>query len=297
MKKWLLPLAGLVAILLFVIPGTAGAAGSEELIRMDHTTTACDWCIEIRKQAEGPDSRTVAAGSDVDWEIQVTNIGDHFASDVTVSDPLEPNCDLLIGTLAAGASVTYTCTTSNVLAGFTNIATVTTSDDGGREDSDPSTVVIQADYCESKLKPSVLTMELVGGGADDSNHSQDSGKVNVSGSDVLAGPVYIIATDKDDPYNRKAHIWFQGTANIGETFEVSAIGVNKDDKLKGNTLIFIYDADPSLGGTLIQSIEFHTSCSQTLNSGDQFGAVELVDFVGVQRANRHEQREHPRRRR
>ena len=30
---------------------------------------------------------------------------------------------------------------------------------------------------------------------------------------------------------------------------------------------------------VLQSIKFHTSCSQPLTIGDQFGAIELVAFV------------------
>ena len=37
----------------------------------------------------------------------------------------------------------------------------------------------------------------------------------------------------------------------------------------------IYDAS----GNLLQAVEFHTSCSQPLVKGDQFGSVELVDLT------------------
>ena len=43
-------------------------------------------------------------------------------SNVTVTDALAPDCDFAVGTLAAGASTTYVCTVTNVLADLTNTA-------------------------------------------------------------------------------------------------------------------------------------------------------------------------------
>jgi len=99
--------------------------------------------IDIRKQAEGPDTRNVPAGSDVTFEIVVTNTGDVDLSDVEVSDAEAPGCARLIGDLAAGDSYTYTCTVENVTEGFTNIAEASGHHDGIEvEDEDPSTVEI-----------------------------------------------------------------------------------------------------------------------------------------------------------
>ena len=39
-----------------------------------------------------------------------------------MGDPLSPACNRTIGTLAAGAAVTYTCTLRNVKASFDNVA-------------------------------------------------------------------------------------------------------------------------------------------------------------------------------
>lgn len=68
--------------------------------------------IDIRKQIEGPDSRTFAPGSTVTFEIAVTNTGNLDLTNVQVSDPTLPACDRTIGALAAGATVTYNCTTT-----------------------------------------------------------------------------------------------------------------------------------------------------------------------------------------
>jgi uncharacterized repeat protein (TIGR01451 family) len=70
--------------------------------------------IDIRKQAEGTDSRTFAAGATVAFKIKVTNNGQVPLTGVEVRDPLLPVCDLTIGDLAVGASRLYSCSTTLV---------------------------------------------------------------------------------------------------------------------------------------------------------------------------------------
>ena len=81
--------------------------------------------------AKMPDSQTVLTGADVTFQIAITNTGDVTLTNVTVSDPLAPACDRSIGTLAAGASTSYSCTVQNVTASFTNTATVTATPPAG----------------------------------------------------------------------------------------------------------------------------------------------------------------------
>ena len=71
--------------------------------------------IDIRKQAEGADSRTFNPGDTVEFEIVVTNIGEFDLTNVVVDDPITPSCDRVIGNLAIGESFSYTC--SMVLEG------------------------------------------------------------------------------------------------------------------------------------------------------------------------------------
>jgi uncharacterized repeat protein (TIGR01451 family) len=104
--------------------------------------------IDIRKQEEGPDSRTFPSGSDVPFEIVVTNTGDEDLVNVVVTDVLVPDCDRVIGDLAAGEVVAYTCTAPNVITSFTNEACVTGERDGVQVgDCDPSSVIIEAVGC------------------------------------------------------------------------------------------------------------------------------------------------------
>jgi hypothetical protein len=67
--------------------------------------------IDIRKQAEGPDSRTFKSGSTVWFQIQVTNNGQVPLTGVAVTDPLLSACDRTFGNLAVGASRSYSCST------------------------------------------------------------------------------------------------------------------------------------------------------------------------------------------
>ena len=81
----------------------------EDDIGNDFVENAFQPSIDIRKQAEGYDVRTFASGDTVEFEIQVTNTGLVDLNNVVVSDPQLPACDKTIGFLAAGDSVTYTC--------------------------------------------------------------------------------------------------------------------------------------------------------------------------------------------
>ena len=81
-----------------------------------------DPAISITKTAATP---TVASGGFVTFSITVVNSGDSTLTNVTVADPLTGSCARVIGTLTAGASVTYPCTTDALTASFTNVATVT----------------------------------------------------------------------------------------------------------------------------------------------------------------------------
>jgi len=98
--------------------------------------------IDIREQEEGPDSRTIISGSDVTFEIQVTNTGAIDLSNVVVTDGPTPQCNNNIGFLGIGQSITYGCTVPNVTLGFENEACVAAESSEGIQvaNCDPSTV-------------------------------------------------------------------------------------------------------------------------------------------------------------
>jgi uncharacterized repeat protein (TIGR01451 family) len=72
-----------------------------------------------------PATQDVVSGGNADFTITVTNTGDVDLDSVTVSDPLVPACDSVIGTLAVGAANSYDCTDAGVAASYTNVVTVT----------------------------------------------------------------------------------------------------------------------------------------------------------------------------
>jgi uncharacterized repeat protein (TIGR01451 family) len=80
--------------------------------------------LKTSTTATGANKTTVTYG-DAHFTIKVTNTGDVALHSVTVSDPLSPNCNKGLGTLAPHASKSYNCTKSTVTSNFTNVATAT----------------------------------------------------------------------------------------------------------------------------------------------------------------------------
>jgi uncharacterized repeat protein (TIGR01451 family) len=111
---------------------------------------------------KNPKSQTVTRGGTATFTITVTNTGDVTLTNVTVSDPLSPNCNRTIGTLAPGASTSYTCTRANVTANFTNVA-VASGTAGGTtvtaQDTAPVTAKAAAlqPKTVTKVKPKVVS--------------------------------------------------------------------------------------------------------------------------------------------
>jgi uncharacterized repeat protein (TIGR01451 family) len=81
-----------------------------------------DPSIDIVKS---PKSQSLGVGGTAHFKITVTNTGAVTLTDVTVTDPLSPDCNRNLGTLAVGASKHYTCSKANVTEAFRNVATVT----------------------------------------------------------------------------------------------------------------------------------------------------------------------------
>lgn len=78
--------------------------------------------IDISKT---PATQDVVMGGNAYFTITVTNTGNVDLDAVDVSDPLVPDCDNTIGTLAVSTTVAYGCTDVGVVISYTNVATVT----------------------------------------------------------------------------------------------------------------------------------------------------------------------------
>ncbi|MEW6427155.1 MAG: SdrD B-like domain-containing protein, partial [Thermodesulfobacteriota bacterium] len=264
--------------------GAAGMTGcytlaaGETNLTVDAGFSKLAAAIDIRKQAEGPDSRTVSSGSDVTFEIVVTNTGDAPLSGVEVTDELVPSCAMVIGDLAAGASTSYTCTATNVTAGFTNIATVTGSHNGiSYTDNDPSTVVIATPAIEVKKYVSVD-----GGStwrdADDISDCADAPQVEAcdGGGSASCGQCDGKVSDLTLAYhgttattvkisNKDGYVLYSGTVQPEGLIALSLA----DASGRLTPAIKLY-----VGGLFHTSI--HTSCSQPIGPGLVAGNFEVV---------------------
>ena len=128
------------------------------------------------------------------------------------------------------------------------------------------------DCCDLGGKPYIITATYTGESCASTSHTQDPDKVQCDGNPNFDDSVYILATEKEDGSGK---IWFSGTVGLNETFDISAANANQS-KLKSKTFVRIYSAQ---NGSLLQFIEFHTSCSQPLAVGNQFGAVRLENIL------------------
>jgi len=117
---------------------------------------------------KNPKSQTVAVGGTATFSITVTNVGNTVLTDVNVVDPLTPSCNRTkadipaLASMAPGATVTYTCTKTNVRASFDNVATATGTPPSGpnvtASDTAPvKTKALTPKKVVKKKKPKVIS--------------------------------------------------------------------------------------------------------------------------------------------
>jgi uncharacterized repeat protein (TIGR01451 family) len=105
-----------------------------------------------------PKSQTVTVGKTATFKITVTNTGDVALTNVTITDALSPNCNRTIGTLAPGASTSYTCTRPDVRSSFNNVAVVTgTAGDKTVTAQDTAPVTAKKAFVPPKVVPKVVS--------------------------------------------------------------------------------------------------------------------------------------------
>ena len=132
----------------------------------------------------------------------------------------------------------------------------------------------EGSFCVDAAKPQVLTMRYTGEDCSASDHSQDPSKVSCDGDPMFEPVVRIRASDKSNPNHGHASVWFDGTVELDSTFDIDATNAG-ETKLKANTWVHVFDAND----VLLQTIRFHTSCSQPLYPDDQFGSLVLIEFI------------------
>jgi hypothetical protein len=146
-------------------------------------------------------------------------------------------------------------------------------DDGHADDGHADDPGALQDDCDLG-KPRQLVFRYVGSGCDEMDHAQDDEKAVCVGDAALPGMVYIVSSDSEEPDDDGANVWYEGIVAIDDqlTLDVATAG---QSKFKSRTFVYVMD----LTGEVLQSIEFHTSCSQPLREGDQFGSIVLEDFI------------------
>ncbi len=75
-----------------------------------------------------PDLQLVQPGGTAVFTFTLVNTGNVALNPITITDPSAAGCErTTVGTLAVSATTSYTCTETNVTAGFTNVATATST--------------------------------------------------------------------------------------------------------------------------------------------------------------------------
>ncbi len=125
-------------------------------------------------------------------------------------------------------------------------------------------------------RPRVLVMRYTGDGPDATTHSQDPVHVSVTGDPNDRAVVRIVAASRADVSDSKTEIYFDGEVALGDLFAIDAADAGAT-KLSAGMFLFIHDPATN---ELLQMVTFHTSCSQQMVLGDQFGAAELTGYLG-----------------
>jgi hypothetical protein len=119
--------------------------------------------------------------------------------------------------------------------------------------------------CAPKTHLKTLQFKYTGASCAASNNPQ-SGKATCSGDPAGAEPVRIIVTSKDGKTTYYDSL--VDSVDLGETFTAAAPA---GKSFAADTVVRIYK-----GGTLLQTLGIHTSCSQPIAVGNKFGSLELT---------------------
>jgi hypothetical protein len=218
-------------------------------------------------------------GTDVTYFYEVTNLGDPL-TEVTLDDdqfgPIAGPFDLATGeTQSFEKTVPITETTINIAT-----ASGTLADDSICEAEDTVEVTVEEppeppEACiKDVTKVAGITFMYTNEGCAGSDNDQSGGKsaatCEPAGSTSGPGdPVVVTASDKD---GKNVYDVDPTTVTAGESFTVT----NGGDKFKADSKFTLTASD----GTE-EVDKFHTSCSQPLAVGDQFGSLLVEGLVLV----------------
>ena len=144
------------------------------------------------------------------------------------------------------------------------------------EDQDCSTSIdlAPAPHCQGKV--SELALRYTGGDCSQSINTQATDKTGCTDADApSANPVRVILSDGKQPPPNSSVYLDQTMVAGGDILTLDASSIphcSNSGTLRSVTGFWIKDA---ITDELIQDGFFHTSCSQPLNLGDQFGALQV----------------------
>jgi len=121
-------------------------------------------------------------------------------------------------------------------------------------------------------RPTGATMLYNGGGCEQSDNTQE---LKFTCQDMNGGPPieegaesFIVVTD----IKGNGITYFSGLVGVGETFPLN----DNNERFEADMFITISTPDQ---GTVLQMVQFHSSCSSNLELKNRFGASQLVEFV------------------
>lgn len=157
--------------------------------------------------------------------------------------------------------------TGNTLGMFIDAVSIV-----GQDGSDPANCEPPPAVCGEK--PAVLTLLYDADLNGEDFYSQDPSEVSIESfydqEDGLPAYVKIKVYDHFRKRERRTEL-FSGAVQVGETIDIA--GTKR--LIPPRLFIDIHSADTE---ELLQTIEFHTSCSQPLNVGDEFGGIAIWGF-------------------
>ncbi|MCC7129584.1 MAG: DUF11 domain-containing protein [Anaerolineae bacterium] len=227
--------------------------------------------INVSKQAEGEDVRTIQPGEDVSYTITVTNTGEVDLTNIVLTDALVPDCSRALGQipdLVPGETYSYVCIVHNVTEGFTNVIIAEGEGDGiVVSDSDPSTVKVKEKVYKLYI-PMVSKSGIV--------------KYNVSfGYEDLR-----IEEANDFDYNDwvlSVETDFAFSSINNSTIRVSRVTFNLTPQARGALLSHEYHVSfppNTFGSNGAATLTIYNSHGQTIStSHSAFNASQLNDFL------------------
>lgn len=211
-----------------------------------------------------------AVSNEVTYTYVITNNGSPLEDVAVFDDKLGPIVDGI--SLGAGESHTET-RTAEIFETTTNTVTVTGELKNGQvcEASDTATVTVESPQAScADGKPMALVFEYTGESCDASSNYQNPKKFSCSGDPNFAQPVQTIYTGKGQVTVTPS----DQSIKVGDLVTVAAPASGKKTRLKADTKLEIRQ-----DGNSLQKLKIHTSCSQPLNVGDQFGSLILREFI------------------